>query len=890
MGHHTVKDETAADDAALRDWLQPKPGQRPVQERHVSPFVLDLKPPTSEPEPEQKPVRTATPKPTRRLPHRWQMMLDERIHLKEMRHRSVSVRPRGWKDLPPKEAVSLANAVAITFRRFLSEHPMAELTAVALVQTMAVLAYRMTVRPVLSLLPERRTRTETPTTEPNRQTLSVDLLVEDVDDDAVSDEATPDVVAHPKLRLPTMPVVRLPKPNLGRLLPSPIALPRLRLAPAWAVASIALAVLLPFGAYRSYQSISQVKSDAMSEGLLAMASLKQAQEAAQTSDLAGLQAAFGSASDHFARLKDRLGALSVILTAAGSVVPSSDLSTAGLMLVAGEQLSTGGQRLASGLKTLESDVTPSEKLRGLEIQFARAMPHLTRATEAIELMSADSLPIEYRGTLDRAKSELPRLVDGMDQITRVSGFLALMLGSEQPKRYLLVFQNDSELRATGGFIGSFALLDVDRGEITNLEIPGGGSYDLQGSLTERLIAPRPLRLINPHWQFQDANWSPDFPDSARRLAWFYEKSGGPTVDGVIAINARVMERLLEVVGPVEMPEYEVALTADNFMAETQREVEIDYDRETNRPKQIISDLAPIVLERVMGSGRDSYLPLAEAVNSSLSERDIQMWFGDPDLQNRAVQLGWSGEIRTSPGDYLQVVHTNIAGQKTDAVMSERIRHDAKVLADGSALVTLTVSRTHHGEKGAQFTGVRNVDYLRIYVPLGSTLVEASGFEAPDPKLFKLPDPEYLPDPELAQHESSETIDRRSGTRTSVEAGNTVFANWVQIDPGQTGEVTITYQLPPGTVERRGPNTSLISSLYTRLTSGSSNRSLNYSLLVQRQSGTVPAEVISSVDLPRGYAVVWSSPDHQTDERGREVATDTLSHDLFFGVTGEMPIR
>jgi len=843
--------------------------QRPERERRFSPFVINLKPPLIEVHPTPQPKKTKLIQTKRRLPNKWQMMLDERIYLKEMRHRSVSIRPRGWRDLPPKEALTLIHAVTITIRNFFEGHPMAELTVLALLQTVMVLIYRLTLQPLISLLP-------TPVKNP---TIKISPVA-----------VTKPIKPTTKLKLPTLPVVHLPKPNLDKLLPAKLTTPRLRLAPVWALASLALAVLLPLGIYKSFGSLNLIKADTMDQGLQAMESLKLAQTAAQTSDFNGVQAAFRQAEEHFTQIKNRLGILSSVLTAAGSIVPSSNISTAGLMLVVGDQLTAGGKKLASGLDVLESNVSPSEKLRGLEIQLSRAMPHLMRANDAVALMSPESLPVEYRDTLGQAKSELPRIVGGMDQLTHMAGFLALLVGSEQPRRYLVVFQNDSELRPTGGFIGSFALLDVNQGKVTNLEIPGGGSYDLQGSLTEKLVSPRPLRLINPHWQFQDANWSPDFPTSAQRLAWFYEKSGGPTVDGVIAINANVMERLLAVVGPIEMPKYEVALSSENFMTETQREVELDYNREENQPKQIISDLAPIILDLVMNAERDDYLPLAEAVSNSLADREIQMWFNDPDMQNRSVELGWSGEIRTSPGDYLQLVHSNIAGQKTDSVMTEQIRHDAKVLADGSALVTLTVTRTHNGIKGETFTGVRNVDYLRVYVPLGSTLVEANGFESPDPKLFKLPDPDYVQDPTLARIQDKELLDRRSGTRTTTENGKTVFGNWVQTDPGQTSEISLTYQLPPGTVELQGPQGSLISSLYTKLTNSSESRRLNYSLLIQKQSGAVPAELISTVDLPRGYSTIWSSPDHETDERGREVASATLTHDLFFGVMGEMPIR
>ncbi len=134
--------------------------------------------------------------------------------------------------------------------------------------------------------------------------------------------------------------------------------------------------------------------------------------------------------------------------------------------------------------------------------------------------------------------------------------------------------------------------------------------------------------------------------------------------------------------------------------------------------------------------QDTAIKLVSAVDSSLTGKEILIWIKDAETQAKAVSLGWAGDIKPADGDYLAVVHTNIAGQKTDSVMDESVDQTVKILPDGSATATLTVRRTHNGEKGALFNGVRNVDWLRIYVPQGSDLVEARGFDTPDPKLFK----------------------------------------------------------------------------------------------------------------------------------------------------------
>ncbi|MEA3248839.1 MAG: DUF4012 domain-containing protein [Patescibacteria group bacterium] len=827
-----------------------------------SPHLIDLKPRA----PETADVGTADPRKRKRLPAKWRILLDERIHLREMGVRSVSVKPRGWKDLPPDNAKTVIHAVRITVSRFFNEHPLADLTVLAVLHTTIVLTWKIALLPFGLLF-----RGAGKPAEYVSKTAPAPLGL------PVAPVAARAARVSTRRKVDTTRTILLPL-LFGRHAP--------RLRGVWGFATIALLIILPLGVYGSYSSLMSVKDTVMSNAIEAASHLEKAGLAAKASDFFGAKEAFAMAEESFYEVREELGPLSGVLAAAGSLLPSSSVSSAGLMLVAGEELSEGGKYITAGLAELDKDTTPADKLRTLNAYLGQALPHLDRATEAITKLSSDAVPAEYRETLEFAKDELPRLTEGVHEAYDITGFLAAVIGSERPQRYLLVFQNDNELRPTGGFIGSFALIDVDRGEIVNMEIPGGGSYDLQGSLTAKLISPRPLHLINPKWEFQDANWSPDFPTSAERLSWFYEKSGGPTVDGVIAVNASVLERLLAVLGPVEMEEYDVTLTAENFIEETQREVEIDFDKEENKPKQILSDLAPILLDRVMDADRDDYMGLMTALYGSFTVKDVQMWFRDATMQNDAVDFGWAGEIKSTPGDYLQVVHTNIAGQKTDAVMAESVDHSTKILADGTAIVTLTIRRTHNGEKGALFSGVRNVDYLRVYVPLGSTLVEADGFEAPDATLFELPEPGYEPDPIIAEREAGEILDRRSGTRSVIENGKTVFSNWVQTDPGETSEMTIIYQLPLNAIEMHEPQDGPLVSLYDSITNGSRGIRLTHTLLVQKQSGSNPLTFTSSVDVPRGYHIIWEDPEHETDELGKETATTELDRDMFFGIVAE----
>ena len=161
-------------------------------------------------------------------------------------------------------------------------------------------------------------------------------------------------------------------------------------------------------------------------------------------------------------------------------------------------------------------------------------------------------------------------------------------------------------------MGSLALMDIDRGQIKRLEIPGGGPYDFQGQLTAQVAAPEPLRLIQPVWQLQDANWFPDWPTSAEKIMWFLNKSGAPTFDGVIAVTSDVMEDLLMVTGPIEMNEYGLTIDSDNFWYVTENQVENEYgiygNVKSNRVVVKCIELSPNqskLMVAVAGYNRDS---------------------------------------------------------------------------------------------------------------------------------------------------------------------------------------------------------------------------------------------------------------------------------------------
>lgn len=522
---------------------------------------------------------------------------------------------------------------------------------------------------------------------------------------------------------------------------------------------------------------------------------------------------------------------------------------------------------------------PSEYLFIINQQIEETIPYLEAANQDLAKIDVNSLPENVREYFVSLKIYLPNLVKDLNHLNQIFDFLLDFLGHDTEKRYLILFQNNNELRPTGGFVGSFALFDVYQGKVINLEIPKGGTYDLEGAQKVKYRAPQALSLINPYFNIWDANWWPDFPTSAGKIADMYTRDNGSSIDGVVAINAYVLQELLEVIGPVEMEEYGVTISADNIFSVLQEEVELNYDKEANEPKAIIADLVPKVMEKLL-TFAEYQKDVIRVMADMLATKDIQLYSTNPTVQSQIVNFGWAGNIENNDRDFLYVVNTNIAGGKTDNDIKQIIDHQAVVQPNGEIINTVRITRINNGGENP-FAGMEggNVSYLRLYVPLGSEFIEGIGFDVLPESYFRTATADAKDDPDI-QKEEPKMIDSESRTETFTSLDKTVFANWVALKPGESQTVSFKYKLP----FKLDISQPLVNNWWEELLDYDA-RLDNYSLLVQSQSGDHNTLLNSSVVLPDNIKVIWNNATNK-DKMG--ISKDIISYssdlttDQYFG--------
>src|SRR3989344_7519944 len=200
-------------------------------------------------------------------------------------------------------------------------------------------------------------------------------------------------------------------------------------------------------------------------------------------------------------------------------IPSfSKIASGKYALLAGQRFAAAGiplARIAEELTFSQAQYAQGSKislldfLTRIKIPLQTALAELTLGNQALEKIDLDDIPEEKRDVFLAVRQNLPTLIGLMQKFEHNEALLEELLGGNGPRKYLFLFQNNHELRATGGFIGSYALLDINDGVVRRFFVDG--IFNPDGQLKEKIVPPKPIQKISASWSLHDSNWFPDFP-------------------------------------------------------------------------------------------------------------------------------------------------------------------------------------------------------------------------------------------------------------------------------------------------------------------------------------------------------------------------------------------
>jgi hypothetical protein len=510
---------------------------------------------------------------------------------------------------------------------------------------------------------------------------------------------------------------------------------------------------------------------------------------------------------------------------------------------------------ALGLLEAQGDAGPGLEL-GAELLpvLAAARPELEAAQQDLAAVARARDRIE-EGTLSPRVAgllaRLDRYLPGLEAAVDGALLAPELLGAEGPRTYLVLAQNNHELRPTGGFISGVGELQVEKGRLLSLDFQD--SYAVDNLAVPHDVPPADFQQVlwGEIWLFRDTNWDPDFPTSAARALEVYARDRGVRAQGVVALDLSALALLLQALGPVEVEGIPEPVTGDNVLQVLQAqwanptagpEFEAAWDREwwTHR-KDFMGQVADAALDKLLAGGQVAPLALAQALVQGLEEKHILISLPDPAAARLLRARNWDGGLPEPWGlsDLLAVVDANVGFNKVDPNVSRSIRYQVDLAAGEGPRATLALTYQNHstrhvevciqearyGDAYADMMDRCYWDYVRVYGPLGSRLLAGPAAELPPGSL-------------LARNGGAEA----SPLHPTISAGN--WAAWTAffaLAPGTERTLTFEVALPVGVLHTDAGGRT------------------HYRLQVQKQPGTEATPLYLEVRLPPGAELVDASP-------------------------------
>lgn len=406
-----------------------------------------------------------------------------------------------------------------------------------------------------------------------------------------------------------------------------------------------------------------------------------------------------------------------------------------------------GARLAAALTTGE----PGFRLALDQLEGAQA----TRRTVHDERLTGPLRP--GRAALARLDERYSSVRDAMDLLALLPAAARSVLGMDGPRTYVVLGQNSAELRPTGGFIGSLGLVTVDQGELVAQDYRGSYTVDNPTRGFEPLPVAMATYLGSGGLAVRDANWSPDFPTTARKVEQLLAHHQDIRADGVIAFTSHAVGMVLDAVGPLPVEGIDEPLTAATWYDLADRLIYFSdpgaaADEIEANKGEVLGPILRAVLARVQGASADDLPVLLRTLRAAVAEKQVLIWFHDRPAATLVRRANADGRMAPPPGrDVLAVVDANLSHSKVGPHIRQRIEYDVWLSARGvptASRVTVTYDNTLDPAQAAdparriggwEWDATRGGlfrrpglygTYARVYVPANSRLIDAGAGAPP----------------------------------------------------------------------------------------------------------------------------------------------------------------
>jgi hypothetical protein len=465
---------------------------------------------------------------------------------------------------------------------------------------------------------------------------------------------------------------------------------------------------------------------------------------------------------------------------------------------------------------------------------------LNEAIQQVNQLRPEDLQLDPRLSklVSEFQTRLPLIQRGIDQAGAFLTVAPMVLGVDKPAYYLVEILDSSELRPGGGFMGNYGIATVSGGRLASAQVIDTYLLDRAFEQTHSLPFPPSyswFTLSPGRWGLRDSNLDADFPTSARNGETHYVEEGGKLpMAGVIAITPALIEHILTITGPIEVPEYQETVTAQNLMDRIHYHQLIEdakgdvpsADGYSSVRKHFTALLGEHLLARVHSLPGSTFPKLLQVLSDSMRTKDIQIYFSSGVAEKLLQPYHFDDSIRSPAGDGIFVVNANITPNKANSYLVTTVHDQISIENLGNAThnTTIKFTWTASGLAPNFYGSTLYKAYVRVYTPVNSVLHSQAGWSPND---------------------------------TGVASGRRFWGGYFSANYPTTGTITLTWSVA-GAAKK-------------------DTHGWHYLYLIQRQAGA-QQQIDLGVVLPPCAAIVGTSTGVLAESKQQAHLTQTLSQD------------
>ena len=362
-----------------------------------------------------------------------------------------------------------------------------------------------------------------------------------------------------------------------------------------------------------------------------------------------------------------------------------------------------------------------EQVQELKATIMSMQKDVTILTEHLAIIHL-KLP-QWNDTLKQAKVDIVTYMDALTLAETLTPHLDTLLAEGGEKQYLLLFANNMELRPGGGFIGSFATVNVHDYTIDEIEVYD--VYDADGQLKEPTEPPAPIgEILNqPFWFVRDSAFTGDFVYNFKEAEILLEQEMKPgPFDGGLLVTTTAVQELLSAIEALYIPDFQETITHDNFYMKAQLYAEDGFFPGSRQKRSFLSSVMDQLL---LGLPDVSTVDLVQALQRSLNTKQMVIYSKNPRLQQVLEQHYWAGrtlkpsctiaEALHCIPDYIMPLDANLGVNKANFFVSRPMSLKVAIDESGTITNTATLTYTNDSLEGV-FPGGTYKNYFQLMIP------------------------------------------------------------------------------------------------------------------------------------------------------------------------------